>query len=159
MDVTPPTKGVQALLADDGDRTDGHTHAGRRTQAACACTCDVRESHDTQSWVTVTRREGSGGRRDQTEERGGRHEGRERASDMTGQAGSRAGGDEPRGEERIGGHVASRRSSFSAAPDRSLRSCGGSPTTPTVDAVIGDVPAVRVVAVRPGRSRSPRRER
>ena len=48
----------------------------------------------------VTRREGSGGRRDQTEERGGRHEGRERASDMTGQAGSRAGGDEPRGEER-----------------------------------------------------------
>ena len=157
MDVTPPTKGVQALLADDGDRTDGHTHAGRRTQAACACICGMRESHDTQSWVTVTRREGSGGRRDQTEERGGRHEGRERASDMTGQAGSRAGGDEPRG--RRGGHASSRRSSLSAAPDRSLRSCGGPPTTPTVDAVIGDVPAVRVVVVRSGCPRSPRRER
>ena len=61
---------------------------------------------------------------------------------MTGQAGSRAGGDEPRG--RRGGHASSRRSSLSAAPDRSLRSCGGPPTTPTVDAVIGDVPAVRV---------------
>ena len=154
MDVTPPTKGVQALLADDGDRTDGHTHAGRRTQAACACTCDVRTlSHGSRLHVARAR-EGDGTRQKSAGEGMKAGRGPRTLQDKQGRG---PGVMSPEGER--GGHVASRRSSLSAAPDRSLRSCGGPPTTPTVDAVIGDAPAVRVVAARSGRSRSPRRER
>ena len=77
------------------------------------------------------------GRRDQAEEHGGRHESRERAPDTTGQAGFGAGG--ARGEERC---VSSRRSSFVAVLDRSLRPCGGPPAAPVFDVGTGDVPAV-----------------
>ena len=82
------------------------------------------ESHD----------EGSGGRRDQAEERGGRHESRERVQDKQGLGPGGA-----RREERC---VSSRRSSFVVDLDRSLRPCGVPPAAPVFVVGTGDVPAV-----------------
>ena len=84
----------------------------------------------------VTLREGAGGRREQTEKGG---------------VGTKAGRGHQIWQHKQGEgleRLADRR--LVVDPDRSLRPCGGPPTAPVVDAVIGDVPAVRVVAVRSG---------